>query len=110
MRAARSSRVRPACRRPGAAAPGRPAARPVAGRAPWRPRRSGVLQVTDDAALYVTLRLHRAEQAVERAERLLDHCTGDEGPPSPPAFDDPFRLQSAHRLPHGVAADTVLGP
>lgn len=64
----------------------------------------------DDAALHETLRLHRAEQAVERAQRLLDHPLTDERAPAPAPFDDSLGLQPPDRLPHRVPADAVLCP
>ena len=62
----------------------------------------------DVAALLDARRLHRVEQAVERAERLLELRPVDDGPAAALATQDPGPVEVADRLAHGVATHPVL--
>ncbi len=65
-------------------------------------------QLAHHAALFDAGRLHRLEQAVQRAERLLELRPIDDGPPPTLAAEDPRLVQVPNRFAHGVAAHAEL--
>jgi hypothetical protein len=71
-------------------------------------RVGALLQVPDNAALREAVLLNGPEQAVQRAERLLDHPRPDEGSLAAAAVDDSLGLEPTGGLPDGLAADAVL--
>ena len=65
------------------------------------------LQREDLAGLLHAGRLHGPEEAVERAQRLLELGAVDHGPPTPLPAEHPGPVEVADRLAHGVPAHAV---
>lgn len=71
-------------------------------------RGNDLLAGEDLAALHHPARLDLPEQAVERAERLLDAVVPHLRHSTPSAIEDAAITQAAQRLPNGVTTHVIL--